>query len=193
MTKLIYGVGFNDRKYSTKENGKTIKSYRLWYAMLDRCYNPKREDLNPTYIGCTVSENFKSYSYFHSWAPLQIGFNLKDWDLDKDIILKGNQIYSEKTCTFVPRAINCFFNSSKNVRGKHPLGVIFNEKRKLFEVFCSNQNHLKRLGAFKTTQEAYQVYKEYKEQLCKDLANQWKLQIDPRVYEAMMVWTVEPF
>lgn len=193
MTKLVYGVGFNDRKYPVFVDGEKVKSYILWQAILERCYCRKYQESKPTYSGCKVSDNFKNYSYFYEWAVEQIGYGLTGWELDKDIICKGNKLYSEETCAFVPSAINVFFTTRGSLRGEQPIGVFFHKTKNRFIAQCSLNGRSKHLGHFKTAQEAYQVYKDYKEQLCKDLANQWKLQIDPRVYEAMMTWTVEPF
>ena len=44
---------------------------------------------------------------------------------------------------------------------------------------------------FKTPEEAFYVYKEAKETYIKEVANRWKDQIDPRVYEALMKYEVE--
>lgn len=190
MNKLIYGVGFNDRKYPVFVDGRMTRTYNLWRHMLERCYSSKY----PTYVNCTLSNNFKGYSYFHEWALVQVGYENVNFHLDKDIIHPTDPTYSEDKCVFVPPAINCFFSDSQACRGLYPVGVhIHKSRRKPFESRCWFEGRRKSLGYFETPEEAYQVYKEYKEQLCKDLANQWKLQIDPRVYEAMMVWTVKPF
>ncbi len=194
MTKLVYGVGFNDRKYPVFVNGAVTKSYNLWKSMLERCYSHKYHETRPTYLNCTVSDNFKQYTYFHEWVLTQIGYDAVGFHLDKDIIHRRNTTYSENTCAFVPSNINCFFSDSSSCRGKYLIGVKFHQGRsRAFETRCWSDGRRKSLGYFQTSDEAYQAYKTYKEQLCKDLANKWKEQIDPRVYSAMMLWTVENF
>ena len=47
------------------------------------------------------------------------------------------------------------------------------------------------IGSFNTEIEAFQAYKEAKEANIKEVANKWKDQIDPRVYEALMNYHVE--
>lgn len=42
-----------------------------------------------------------------------------------------------------------------------------------------------------TPEEAFAVYKREKEKYIKEVANKWKDQIDPRVYESLMNWTIE--
>jgi hypothetical protein len=130
MSKLVYGKGFNDRSRPTKVDGKNVKEYELWRQMLNRCYGEKYQDIQPTYKGCNVSDNFLNYAYFYDWCQQQIGFKSIDekgrsWHLDKDILFTGNKIYSEDTCVFVPREINNFFTDRGNDRGDYPVGVSF--------------------------------------------------------------------
>lgn len=46
------------------------------------------------------------------------------------------------------------------------------------------------LGYFKTELEAFNAYKQAKESFIKEQANEWKDQVDPRAYEALMNYTV---
>ena len=123
MTRLVFGVGINDGKYPAKVNGKTIKEYNLWCGLLERCYCPKLQKKRPTYIGCLVSENFKSYSYFYDWVQKQVGFSEKGFQLDKDLIFKGNKLYSEETCLFLPSQLNSLLTTCRAVRGSLPVGL----------------------------------------------------------------------
>ena len=50
---------------------------------------------------------------------------------------------------------------------------------------------MKWLGGFDTPEEAFLAYKQAKEAYIKEVANKWKGQIDPKVYEALMNWNVE--
>lgn len=191
MPELIYGVALNNGQYPAILNNKNSKEYSLWKSMLQRCYCQKYQKRQPTYIGCSVSDNFKSYSYFYEWVTHKKGFNIDGWQLDKDIVFKGNKIYSEYTCFFVPREINAFFNAKNKDRGIYPLGVCFNKKTGLFRARCNKNGKSVMLGDFRSPEKAHHAYKNFKENLCKELANKWKDKIDGCVYEAMMVWSVQ--
>ncbi len=188
--KLVYGVGINDKKYPAKINGKNTKQYELWKNMLKRCYSEKSKIENPTYAGCTVSENFKNFSYFYEWVQNQIGFNADGFQLDKDIIHRGNKIYSENACVFVHQEINLFFTDCRATRGELLVGVSFDKARGKYQAQCRVNGKKKHLGYFTTSQEAYAAYKRFKEYLCKKTANKWQSQIDSRAYKSMMNWCV---
>jgi len=51
-------------------------------------------------------------------------------------------------------------------------------------------NKRQHLGYFNTPQEAFQAYKTFKEDLIKQVANEYKEQLDCRVYEALMNYEV---
>ena len=37
MSKLVYGVGVNDKTRPAWVDGKIVKEYELWQSMLNRC------------------------------------------------------------------------------------------------------------------------------------------------------------
>ena len=195
MSKLVYGVGFNDKTRTAFVDGKNIKEYVLWKDMLKRCFSEKEQARYPTYKGCNVSDNFLNYSYFYDWCQEQIGFGKVDekgrsWCLDKDLLFVGNKTYSETTCVFVPQEINKFFNEYGNARGEYPIGVYFDKQKGKFKAQCAVNGKIKNLGRFNTPQEAFAVYKPFKEDLCKQLALKWQSEIDERLFNAMMKWEV---
>ena len=196
MKKLVYGVGFNDKTKPAKIDGKTVKQYDLWRDMLKRCFSEKVQTHRPTYKGCNVSDNFLNYAYFYEWCQEQIGFGKVDekgryWHLDKDLLFVGNKVYSENTCVFVPQEINSFFNEHGKARGDYPVGVHFHKQKGKFVAQCAVSGKEKHLGYFNTPEEAFAVYKPFKENLCKQLALKWQHEIDPRLFEAMMKWEVK--
>ena len=187
----VCGVGILGTKYPTKINGVLTKEYTLWCHMFERCYSNAYKKKYPTYEVCKVSDNFKSYEYFYEWCHKQVGFN-KEWHLDKDLLIKGNKVYSEDTCVFLPSEINSLLTKREALRGKHLIGVSWCKKANAFKASVNkNKGKQEHLGYFKTEIEAFKAYKTAKEAFVKEQANKWKGKIDPRAYEALMSYTVE--
>ena len=186
----VYGVGILGTKYPTAINGVQTKEYNLWQHMLKRCYSDKYQ--YPTYKGCEVSDKLKSYEYFYEWCHKQIGFGNEGWQLDKDLLTKGNKVYSEDSCVFLPQEINSLLVKSIASRGEYLIGVSWHNANKAFRAQISkNKGKLEHLGYFKTEMEAYNAYKTAKESFIKEQASKWQSQIDPRAYNALMNYTVE--
>ena len=132
----VFGVGVTGTKYPVKINGVITKEYDLWHSMLRRCYSDTSKKKCPTYEGCEVSDNFKYYEYFYEWCHKQIGFgvdgNGNSFQLDKDLLIKGNRVYSESTCVFLPAEINSLLVKCTASRGEHLIGVHWSKTNKAF-------------------------------------------------------------
>ena len=160
--------------------------------MLRRCYSDNFKKKNPTYEGCEVSENFKYYEYFYEWCHSQIGFGVEGWHLDKDLLVKGNKVYSESSCVFLPKEINSVLTKCTASRGKHLVGVCWSKTANAFKAMVRiNKGKQEFLGYFKTELEAFSAYKQAKESFVKEQAEKYKSQIDPRAYNALMNYQVE--
>lgn len=170
-------------------NSKKTKVYGLYQDMMVRCYSEKSQDYRPTYKGCTVHPHWHNFQNFADWYYDQ-KFRDLGYQLDKDLLFKGNKVYSEKTCTLIPKEINVLLINRSNDRGKYPLGV--SERRSSgvkYVAQCSGLN--KRLiGIFNTVEEASAAYVREKERHVKRVAIRWKDKIEPRAFEALMSWTV---
>ena len=187
--KTICGVGF----LGAIENPYMMNSkvYDIWRQMLRRCYDETLYKIRPTYKECIVSENFKNFSYFVEWYKNQIGSYQKGWCLDKDILIKGNKLYSENTCCLVPYEVNNLFTKSNRCRGDYLIGTSFVKKYNKYKAGVGKNGVNKHLGLFETELKAFSVYKQAKEDYIKVVANKWKDQIDQRVYTALMNYQVE--
>ena len=171
--------------------GVETRDYQLWKSMLCRCYDEKYSNKYPTYKDCEVSDNFKYFPYFKDWCSKQTWFGKEGWQLDKDILVKGNKIYSEDTCCFVPAEINSVFIKCDRSRGEYPIGVNYNKRDRNYVAKMSMFKEDIHLGYFATPDEAFNAYKEAKEDYIKEVAEKWKGQIDPKVYDALMNFTIE--
>ena len=192
MTPILYGVGyFGIGEFKSRdENGKQTKCYKAWESMLQRCYDPKYQEKYPTYKGCTVDKRWHNFQNFAEWYYSHY-YEIEGqiMNLDKDILNKGNKVYSPETCVFVPQFINKLFIKRDNVRGEYPIGV--HKHIDKFKAQLNKGNEKMYLGTYSTVEEAFQVYKEAKEQYIKEVANEYKLLIPYELYEAMMNYEVE--
>lgn len=106
-----HGVGYSG-DHPKPPYWKTAR--RLWANMIKRCYDPNYES---GYYGrgYTVSERWKCFANFLQDLPeLE---NFKEWlkgfekgnlkyNLDKDLKVKGNKVYTKECCAFVLESLN---------------------------------------------------------------------------------------
>ena len=190
--KLIHGVGINDADYNVYEHetvdGKdkivwVCPFYSTWKRMLERCYSEKCQLKNPTYIGCSVCEEWFTFSKFKSWMEEQ------EWQgkqLDKDLLIEGNKVYCPEYCIFVDHKINSFVTNRGNDRGECMIGVSWYKRDSKFVSRCNNPFTSKNefLGRFTNELEAHLTWKKRKHELACLLADS-ELVSDPRLAEAL--------
>lgn len=190
----VFGIGYiGEGKYNVKENNKTTECYTKWHSMLQRCYDDKYHIKKPTYKDCEVCEEWLNYQNFAKWY-YENYYKIKNETmcLDKDILVKGNKIYSPSTCIFVPKRINSLFIKSDKARGEYPIGVYYYKQTNRFKAQCNNgyKNRIN-LGYYNTLEEAFNSYKTYKENLIKEVANKYKELIPTKLYQAMINYEIE--
>ena len=193
----VYGVGITGNKYPAKTNGLQTREYRTWLHMLRRCFNNRCKEDQPAYNDVTCCEEWLSFENFYDWLYSQDNsekwYNGKRWAIDKDILVKGNKIYSPETCCLVPQNVNCLLLGRDSLRGSLPIGV--KQVGDKFEANCGNPFTGKRefLGTYKTPEEAFYVYKNKREEYIKQVA---KIEyeagniIEP-CYNALMNYSIE--
>ena len=180
----------------TSVNGKTKKSYDIWNSMIHRCYDEKVHTKRPTYKECIVCDEWLCYANFEKWY----NENYYEVDgekmcLDKDILVKGNKVYSPKTCRIVPNEINVLFTKSDKNRGSYPIGVTYNEKRHKYlaqiSKLINGKKHKIIIGSFFNMDDAFKAYKQAKEIYIKEIADKYKQYISNDIYIAMYNYQVE--
>lgn len=179
----------------TKENiiliNNSNKCFKNWSNIINRCYNKDYHKTHPTYINCHVCDKWMNFYNFAKWHEENYKPEfMKDFELDKDILVKGNKIYSPETCCFVPSEINKLFTKSDKARGEYPIGVR-KTKNNTFVSRYKNKGVKIHIGTFKTPEEAFNAYKIAKEKHIKEIADKWKSQITERVYQAMYNYKVD--
>lgn len=180
-----YGVGINDYDLSTAH----LVSYRRWSNMLQRCYDKDFHIKKPTYAECTVCKEWLRFSSFKKWFDKNY---VDGYVLDKDILVKGNKVYSPDTCCFVPAALNSLLTKRDYHRGNYPIGVQKPPRGRFFASIHLN-GMTKKIGRYDTIEEAFEAYKQAKEKHIKEVAEKYYSdgKITERVYDALMKYEVD--
>ena len=199
----LYGVGYLGKSSRTEQNKM---AYRAWNHILSRCYNPEVQKKQPYYYDCSVDPRWHCFAVFEEWFIQQEQRHFKEdygvgrrWSIDKDILVRGNKIYSPETCCFVPNEVNAAVTKPKR-RTTHidlPEGVgIIKPKTTGSKIGYTARAHSgttdkeRYLGYYNTPEKAFKVYKRAKENHIKSLAEKWKGKIDDKVYEALINWEI---
>lgn len=194
--RLVHGVGINDADYITQKfeyfgkiAGKNIQRriwacpyYEKWKSLLLRCYDVKHQATRPKYSGCFVCEEWLTFSNFKAWMEKQ------DWEgkeLDKDLLVMGNKLYSPETCVFITHQVNSFITEADASRGEYLIGVTWKAPNNKFQANVKNPfTKMKEyLGLFITEEQANRAWLKRKLELARLLAEK---QDDPRVAEALI-------
>ena len=183
--RLICGVGINDSltPVCRRENGRVVLCdiYITWRNMIHRCYSPLCLRKRPSYAGCFVVTEWLTFSVFRAWMRQH------DWkgkQLDKDILVPDNKVYSPDACVFVSHALNSFLNDHGSSRGEWPLGVTWFDRAGKFAAMCCDPFLRKRqfIGYFDCPDAAHAAWRAYKHQLASRYAD---TQTEPRVANAL--------
>lgn len=187
----VYGVGYMGQGSYSKLTDKD--AYKAWQGILRRCYDSKLHAKRPSYIECEVAEDWYNFQNFAEWYYNNY-YEVPDqrMALDKDILCKSNKVYSPDTCVFTPSRINTLFVKCNSKRGDLPIGVSYHKQHNKYQASCNdNLGHLIYLGLYETPEEAFEIYKQYKEQTIKDTAEEYKDVIPEVLYNAMINYEVE--
>lgn len=195
MKKLVYGVGVNDADYVVQIKETVIKYarhklkqkliwvcpfYSKWIGMLERCYSEKYIAKRPTYQNCFVCEGWLTFSNFKAWMEQQ---DYEGKQLDKDLLVRGNKVYSPDTCLFVSAQVNSFIIDCTKSRGEYAIGVHWDKRHLKYSAQIQENGKRKHLGYFNTQEEAHQAWLKSKLKLAHELAAK---QSDPRVAAALI-------
>lgn len=132
-----YGVG----KYTARKNNAKTEEYIKWYSMFVRSYSESYHKRHPTYIGCSVSDDFCDFQNFAEWY-YKTKYDCKyDLEIDKDLLYEGNKIYSPSTCCLIPKEVNTVLNTSrhnkiqmKRVYDKYKMDVPYYIRNELYKL-----------------------------------------------------------
>ena len=179
--KPVFGIGINDASYIIGQGESVCPCYRRWANMLRRCYSVTELKKNPTYSGCSVCDEWLIFSNFKDWMLNQ---EWEGMDLDKDLLIQGNKVYSPEFCIFVPHSLNSLFLDCGSKKGEWPKGVYFDKARRKFKAKCSVDGMSKELGRFVNVESAIDAYQKFKSAHIKEVAQEYKS--NKRLYDALI-------
>lgn len=181
--RKIFGVAYNDLRCL----GVLDVCYTTWHSMVARCYSKSYHKYKPTYKDCTVCHEWLTFSNFKRWFDKNY---VEGYHLDKDILVKGNKIYSPETCCFVPSEINTILLSCKKSRGRYPIGVTLYKGR--YRARINKNGKLQDIGFYTTKDEAFYAYKNEKENYIKSIAEKYfkEGKIARKVYQALLNYNI---
>lgn len=185
--RSVEGVGyFGVGKFSARNGNEIRWEYAAWRSMIYRCYSTVFQDKHSSYVGCTVCEEWHNFQVFADWYTREDEYG-RGYHLDKDVLVKGNKIYSPSTCCLVPQDINSFFCAPPEKKNGLPTGVS-KTKYGTFQVNLSFKGVDKYVGTYKTLEEASYIYSNAKGIRAKELALDNLGNIRYKVFLAIMNW-----
>lgn len=157
----------------------------MYHNMYDRCYREDYLKKHPQYRGCSVCEEWlNNRESFYNWvAENYYIIEGEQIDLDKDILVKGNKVYSPDTCIFVPHVINVYYenltrNPVQQKNGKWRIDI------------CIDGKTIP-LGTFDTEEEAKLEFVKHKTAAIISKADAFKGRIPEKLYETMLQCKIE--
>ena len=187
----VCGVGYlGVGKYPPSVGGKKTLAYVQWHGVIRRSYDLMHKKKQKSYEKVNVCEEWHCFDTYAEWFYQQKGWD-KGFQLDKDILGKGVRVYSPETCCLVPREINTAVKYGY-VNEKGLLAGVSISSTGKFIASLNIKKKKTHVGVYDTQEEASAAYVEAKEAYVKELALEYKDQIEPRAFEALMNWTVYP-
>ena len=185
-SRKVAGVGIKDIDTSSSD-----PFYKRWVSMLGRCYNEKSLIKSPSYEDKHVCDDWIFLSKFKSWMEAQ---NWQGLQLDKDILVKGNKVYSPETCVFIPAYVNSSICLSDRARGEYPVGVTYRQRDDMYSAKIRSFGEVHSLGYHKSPIEAHVAWQKAKIEELENIINMYAKEDCFRtdVAEALMlrVWQI---
>lgn len=179
------GVGYiGVGKYWFKRDKVETSAYKKWTCMLTRCYSELELVKYPTYRECSVHSDWHNFQKFAEWYYSQEHCDT-DYQLDKDLLIDGNKIYSADTCTLLPAIINTLLLDCEASRGDLPVGVSFNKQYGKYSSGIRIDGVRHHLGYFDNIPDAAKAYQKAKKHRIRTKTLEWEGMIDKRIFDKL--------
>lgn len=194
---------FRKNKYGgirgEKELSRHYKhEFDIWWGILRRI---NEHDKFPLYKDVEICEEWYIFKNFIEWLKTQSNYKyLKEnnirFEVDKDIKINNNKLYSPNSCYVVPNYINSMVESKKSMfkGGKYPIGITVDKRQKniIYIARVSEYGKKVEVGRSKVLREAMYMYKKEKERYVKERATKAyeNNHITKECYDSLMNWRV---
>ena len=193
MVPTVHGVGYYGAPTINDKDPIKNTITKLWVGILTRCYEEGYSDKFPAYANCTVGKEWHNLQNFKSWVLDQIdqGYYQEGWELDKDLLVQGNKVYSPETCVFLPGRLNQLQQVKKKSQYNYLPGVNFDNEKSKFKAEVSFNGKRYYLPRNESELECFLSYKQLKEKLVQADAENWKGKIQPKAYESLKNYSLD--
>lgn len=173
----LCGIGYSGMKMNTEMRHSV--SYYRWKNMIQRCYDKKvHKKYKPEYKDKSVCEEWLNYSNFKIWFDEHyVPCKNNQIDLDKDLLVQGNKVYSPETCVFLLHYQNTMFERSAKDK-------IYEKEDGTFVIGGGKKK------TYATLKEAEDIVCERNQNRIESVAEKCKGSIPMCAYEAMLNWDV---
>ena len=192
-----FGVGYlGEGKYQPIINKKKNLAYKYWISMMERCYSKDFQNKHSSYIKSTVCEEWHNFQNFAEWF-YENYYEIKGekMQLENNILMKGNMIYCPEYSIFAPVRINNLFVKMLNSSDRNGLIGTRKLSNGKYGWQCSYINELgeykRATGTCNTEEEAFELYKEFKENYIKQVADEYYGLIPRELWKAMWEYEIE--
>jgi len=177
LKDCLFPTVYNIGKIGYIKNPQLHEQYERWIRMLQRCYDGEYHKIEVSYKDVVVDERWHRFDYFVDDVPKIKGYkelkqyNNINFEIDKDIfaVNNSNKIYTLEQCCFVPKEINNLFRRTPNTNTSGYMGVSYNKNINKYKVALGK----KYLGVYKSAEEAFKIYCEYKYNILIKMLNKY--------------------
>ena len=184
----VYGVGYmgvGDFVSSIPGTRQKTLEYTAWKDMLKRCYSEAFLNEHPSYRGCSVTPEWHNFQVFATWY-VNTGYYGIGFHLDKDLLYRGNKLYSPKTCCMLPAAIN---NMLISMTDDGTLGIARQSSGRYAVRLRSLNGVINYIGTYDSIEEAIHSRNETKQNIMIYVAFSTSVPLPSNVLTSLIHWS----
>ncbi len=192
--KTVYGKAWlGEGKYKTFDDGEATYAYKLFWNMHKRCNSTSYQNVQPTYVGCSVCDEWNDFQVFADWVSQNFYDIPHDCriELDKNVLDANNKVYCPEKCRFIPKPLNLILNVKRNGVGTLLAGVTLSASGKKYVAQITEYGQVMNLGTYETELEAHEAYRVEKQKYVRQRAEEYKEYLPSDIYDYLSNWVYD--